>query len=58
MENVIMVFGWVDEQVTANYAAWSSWKSEGSEADADKFFQETAEGAYSQNLTWFCYEKR
>ena len=39
----LFVFGWVSTQVAQNFAAWATAKDHGTEAEAQKFYEETYE---------------
>lgn len=54
--NNMLQFGWVSEQIQANFAAWSTWKATGTQADADKFYWDSCDEAEQQGLSWFCVE--
>lgn len=52
----MLTFGWVSNQIQSNWADWSWWKSTGDDTDAQQFYDHTADKAYTQHLTWFCYQ--
>lgn len=51
-----LIFGWVSSNIQGNFHLWSTWKDEGTEADAQAFYNATHEEASEQRLDWFCYE--
>lgn len=51
-----LVFGWVSANIQQNFAAWSTWKSQGDETDANVFFEQTRDEAEKQGLEWFCVD--